>query len=174
MSFIEEIFNKAVELSEMRQWDEAIGILKKCLNVDPHSPDIHRALVHCLSTRGLLDQVINEHMRYIEALFSINSFHEIKPLVARLLNLSANREETLKMLIKLYNTGDEPEELYRLTLELARLYINEEKRSRAVKLLTKVYRSDLQDRHAREELARLLARVDLWEECISIIKKLTV
>lgn len=172
MSFIEEIFNKAVELSEMRQWDEAIGILKKCLNVDPLSPDIHRSLVHCLSIRGLLDQVIQEHMRYIEALFSTNSFNEIKHAAAGLLNLSTDREETLKMLIKLYNTGGEPEELYRLTLELARLYVNEEKRSRAVKLLTKVYRSDLQDRHTREELARLLARVDLWEECISTIEKI--
>ncbi len=84
----EEFYDQAVELYADEKYDEAIGLYRRALEIDPRYADAVHALALCYRATGDLDAAIEVTRRYLEqepedllAFTNLSMFYQKKGMI---------------------------------------------------------------------------------------------
>lgn len=168
---VDELFNEYLKLTRQRRWDEALTVLEKSRELDPRHHIIHQALINIYSLRGKIDSIVNEYLRYIEALSLREEFDKVKSIIPRLLLLTREREKTIKRLINLFKKDRLINEFFRMTLLLVRVYFQQGKWDQAAEILKKIYRNRPENFEIRMEMATLFNYVQMPQVALMILRE---
>ena len=190
-----ELIGEYYGLSRDKKWDEAIVRLEKCRELEPANTIVHSALVEAYSFRGKIKDVIQEYLRYLEALALREEQEKIRPLIPRVMSLIMDRENIIKKLITIAKRARLTDEYYLLLLYLARhylslsrdksakesskklvvrrdvLHVQEDKDDLAKEILTEVYDRKPESTSVQMELGRLFARLKMPHISMTIFQE---